>query len=108
VVVPEILARLRGAAAATGQIGENSLQTALAVNTMLNFGVEAADALIGRALDYLLDTQSADGSWPSAPYYYGGPRKAVSWGSPELTTGLCLEALSRGAQHTGGALPCAA
>ncbi len=108
VVVPEILARLRGAAAASGQIGENSLQTALAVNTMLNLGVEADAALVVRALDYLLDTQSAGGSWPTAPYYYGGPKKAVSWGSPELTTGLCLEALSRSAQQSGGALPCAA
>jgi hypothetical protein len=108
VVVPEILARLRCAAAGTGQIGENCLQTALAVNTMLNLGVEADSALIVRALDYLLGTQSPGGSWPSAPYYYGGPTKAVSWGSPELTTGLCLEALAGYAHQTGGVFPCAA
>jgi hypothetical protein len=111
VIVPEILARLRGAAAGTGQIGENALQTALAVNTMLNLGVEADAVLIVRALDYLLATQSAAGSWPSAPYYYGGPKKAVSWGSSELTTGLCLEALARlarTAQQTGGVPQCAA
>ncbi len=108
VVVPEILARLRDAAAGTGQIGENALQTALAVNTMLNLGVEADDALIAGALDCLLDTQSAGGNWPSAPYYYGGPKKAVSWGSPELTTGLCLETLARSAQQAAGVFPCVA
>ncbi len=108
VVVPEILARLRGAAAGTGQIGENCLQTALAVNTMLNLGVEANAAFIARALDYLLATQSAAGSWPSAPYYYGGPKKAVSWGSAELTTGLCLEALVRSTHQTTQRFPCVA
>ncbi len=108
VVVPEILARLHEAAANSGQIGENALQSALAVNTMLNLGVEADAALVVRALDYLLETQSAGGSWPSAPYYYGGPKKAVSWGSPELTTGLCLEALARTAHQTPKVFPCVA
>ncbi len=97
VVAPEIVARIRDAASATGtgQIGENPLQTALAINTLLNLGFEAETALIDPALNFLLDTQSAEGSWPTAPYYYGGPKKAVSWGSSELTTGLCLEALAR-------------
>jgi hypothetical protein len=108
VVVPEILARLRGTAAGNGQIGGNCLQTALAVDTMLNLGVEGDADLIVRARDYLVDTQSADGSWPSAPYYFGGPKKAVSWGSPELTTGLCLEALVRLTPQTAEVLPCVA
>lgn len=95
VVGPEIVARLRGAARSSGQIGENPLHTALAANTLLNLGEEANIALIDGALRYLIDTQSADGNWPSAPYYYGGPKKTVSWGSAELTTGLCLEAFAR-------------
>ena len=99
VVGPEIVARLRDAATGTGQVGENPLQTALAVNTLLNFGCERDDTLIDRAVNYLLETQSDGGCWPSAPYYYGGPMKAVSWGSPELTTGLCLETLARNAQR---------
>ena len=64
------------------------------MNTLLNFGAGAEDALIDLALEYLLDTQSAGGSCPSTPCYYGRPSKAVSWGSPELTIGLCLEALA--------------
>jgi hypothetical protein len=108
VVVPEILARLRRGAVDTGQIGENCLQTSVAVNTMLNLGVEPDAALIVRALDCLLATQSVTGSWPSAPYYYGGPKKAVNWGSPELTTGLCLEALVRHIPHITEVFPCVA
>ena len=78
------------------------------MNTLLNLGVGADAALIDRTLDYLLDTQSARRSWPSAPYYYGGPLKAVSWGPPQLTTGLCLEALARNALWERGPSPCAA
>ena len=103
VVGPEIVARLRGAARGSGQIGENPLQTALAANTLLNLDAEANIALVDGALQYLLETQTAEGSWPSAPYYYGGPKKAVSWGSAELTTGLCLEAFARNAHR---AIPC--
>jgi len=101
---------LQGCAAArygTGQICA-PLQTALGVNTLLNLGAGTDAALIDRALDYLLDTQSTGWNWPSAPYYYGGPLKAVSWGSPELITGLCLEALARNAVGERGPFPCAA
>ena len=69
------------------------MHTALALNTLANMGMDSP--LIARGIDHLLATQHADGGWPSAPYYYGGPKQSVSWGSRELTTGLCLEALSR-------------
>jgi hypothetical protein len=105
---PEIVARVRGAGHGMGQSGETPLQTALAVNTLLNPGAGADAALIDRALDYLVDTQSAGGSWPSAPHYYGGPLKAVSWVALELTTGLCLEPLARNAVGERGPFPCAA
>jgi len=108
VVGSEIVARVRGAAHAMGQIGELPLQTALAVNTLLNLGAGASTVVIDPALDYLVDTQSTGGSWPSAPNYYGGPLKAVSWGPPQLTTGLCLEALARNALWERGPSPCAA
>jgi hypothetical protein len=95
-VRPQMVARLRAAADGAGKIGENELHTAMAVNTLLNLGAGGDEPeLLAAAVAYLLATQSADGSWPSAPYYYGGPKRVVSWGSAELTTGLCLEALSR-------------
>ena len=90
-----IVERLRAACDSSGQIGANALQTALAINTLLNLGVEASD-LIDNALRWLLRAQALNGSWPTAPYYYGGPnQEAVTWGSPELTTGLALEAIAR-------------
>jgi hypothetical protein len=85
--------RLAAEALAEGRIGDHAMHTALAVNTLANLGVDSP--LVGRAIDHLLATQAEDGSWPSAPYYHGGPRQSVSWGSRELTTGLCLEALAR-------------
>jgi hypothetical protein len=95
VLGPAIVARLRAATLASGQIGDNALQTALAINTLLALGACGETAWLNGAVDHLLRTQAPNGSWPSAPYYFGGPKRAVSWGSAELTTGLCLEALAR-------------
>lgn len=88
-----VVERLEAAARADGQVGENVLQTALAANSLLNFG-ERSEAL-EQAVGHLLRSQGASGSWPSAPFYYGGPKKLNSWGSDELTTAICLEALQR-------------
>jgi hypothetical protein len=89
----QIVTRLEEAAHDDGRIGDSALHTALAANTLLDFGERSP--LLERALTFLIETQSDEGSWPSAPYYYGGPQMTVAWGSDELTTGLCLEALQR-------------
>lgn len=89
----QIQHRLAAEARADGSIGENPMHTALALNTLANLRLKAP--FTKSAVSHLLATQVEDGSWPSAPYYYGGPKKLVSWGSRELTTGLCLEALAR-------------
>lgn len=88
-----VRARLAAAASASGQVGDSALQTALAACTLMNFGLR--DALVTHAVDHLAATQRADGSWPAAPYYFGGPKQSVSWGSAELTTALCIEAIHR-------------
>jgi len=90
---PLILHRLSAAARSDGGIGEHPMHTALALNTICNMQIDAPFAR--RAIAHLIDTQAADGGWPSAAYYYGGPQRAVSWGSRDLTAGLCLEALAR-------------
>lgn len=95
---PLILDRLTAAVRADGGIGDNPMHTALALNTLFNLRIDAP--FVGRAVAHLLDTQAADGGWQSAPYYYGGPKRLVSWGSRELTTGLCLEALARAGTTT--------
>jgi hypothetical protein len=89
----KIIAKLLDSSQEDGRVGENVLHTALAVNTMLTF-CERSD-FVNRAIDYILKIQRNDGSWPSEPYYYGGPLKVTYWGSEELTTGICIEALTR-------------
>jgi hypothetical protein len=88
-----MLSRLLEAAQPEGQIGEHVLHTALAANTLLNFGGHSPE--LANSINFLLRTQCKDGSWEAGPYYHSGPKKEVSWGSAELTTSLCLEALHR-------------
>jgi hypothetical protein len=88
-----ILSRLEAACDADGRIGDHVLHTALAVNSMFNLG--ACPPYLDAAVDYITRAQAEDGSWESRPMYYGGPQLCTSWGSSELTTGLCLEALHR-------------
>lgn len=88
----ESVGRLISAAQADGSIGENALETALAVCALLYWG--SAPPELERAVGFLLASQRADGAWSRAVLYYGGPKKYYGWGSDELTTGFCLEALS--------------
>ncbi|MGA2469935.1 MAG: hypothetical protein ABSG64_04520 [Solirubrobacteraceae bacterium] len=94
-----IVERITAAAGDDGSIGSNALETALAVCALHN--CEHSGDVLERAAAFLLEAQEADGGWPLAPFYYGGE---VQWGSQELTTGLCLEALSRhyAAERSGG------
>ena len=87
----ESVARIVAAARPDGSIGENPLDTALAACALLYWG--GAPPELDRAVEFLLSAQRADGAWPRAALYYGGPKKYYGWGSEELTTGFCLEAL---------------
>lgn len=68
----------------------NELLTALAICTLLNFDSPAPE--LHEAIPYLLNAQRKDGSWPRIPMYLG---PAPYYGSEDLTTALCVEALSR-------------
>ncbi len=46
-------------------------------------------------VESLLSTQQPDGCWVPRVFYYGGYKRIRAWGSAELTTGFCLEALAR-------------
>jgi hypothetical protein len=74
-------------------IGKSIVETALAVSSLLNFNHTCPE--IGLAVDFLLRSQNESGNWPRWVFYYGGPKRLSTWGSEELTTALCLEALSR-------------
>jgi hypothetical protein len=93
-----VIERILATAQSDGRFGETALDTALGACALLNYGQPCNE--LDRAIAYLLLAQSEEGSWPASIFYfggpqYGGPEKYYGWGSKELTTGFCLEALSR-------------
>ena len=81
---------------ADGSFGD-TLSTAWTVSTLMNVGADCADA-IERALGSLLSGQRPDGGWPAVAAFAGPEPPApptLRWGSQELTTAACIEALAR-------------
>ena len=76
---------------ADGSFGDELL-TALAVCALLNFNYQTLS--LDKAIDFLLKTQQCDGSWQRIPMY-GGKTDKETFGSAELTTAFCVEALAR-------------
>lgn len=75
----------------------NPLATALAICTALNFACED-HPILESAWQSLVASQASDGSWPKVAAWAGPEPPAphsVYWGSEELTTALCIEALAR-------------
>jgi len=95
---PLVLKNLRPLRAADGSYGGNCQDTALAANVLCFWEPDAPETF--ETLQHLLLTQREDGSWPAHAFYYGGWKRVRAWGSPELTTGFCLEALGRYYQET--------
>lgn len=50
-------------------------------------------------IEIIFAAQEKDGGWAARAYYYDSYKCALCWGSRELTTGFCLEALSRYAKR---------
>lgn len=86
------VARILSAQQADGSFGD-PLDTALGLLALSDWGhtgpeiPEARAALIGEQLD--------SGGWPLGICFVGGPLQTVRWGSQEVTTGFCVQALSR-------------
>jgi hypothetical protein len=89
----DIVQRIVAHARADGAIGDTELNTALAACALLAWN--SAPPELERAINYLLNRQLPGGEWPATAMYYGGPKKYFGWGSEELTTGFCLEAVAR-------------
>jgi hypothetical protein len=87
-----IISRIIHTAKENGQLGESVLDTALAVITLLHLNYKAE--VVTNAIAYLLTSQATQGNWPRHLLFYGGPKRLIGWGSEELTTGFCLEALA--------------
>jgi hypothetical protein len=90
----EVVARTLAAANTDGSIGANELETGLAACTLQN--CRRSPVELEQAVTFLVAAQCSDGSWPIAPFYYDGqPDPVERWGSEELVTAFCLEALLR-------------
>ncbi|MDQ6812592.1 MAG: hypothetical protein M3040_02455 [Bacteroidota bacterium] len=76
-----------------GSFGESSLDTALAISSLLHVGY--AEKKLSTAIQALLTHQEADGKWKRYGFYFGGPKKLICFGSEELTTAVCIEALHK-------------
>ncbi|WP_400191912.1 hypothetical protein [Hymenobacter sp. B81] len=88
-----IIDRICAAAKPDGRLGETVVDTALSVCALLS--LQAAPPELAGAVAFLLQTQERPGHWPRWLVYYGGPKKRMGWGSEEITTAFCLEALAR-------------
>lgn len=75
------------------------LDTALLLCVLATLGGPPASIdVVARSL---VDSQREDGSWPARVFYYSGFGKDLSWGSAELTTAFCVEALARAIRMHG-------
>src|SRR3546814_3679182 len=88
VIIERILATQQN----DGKLGVSSLDTALGISSLINLRCNDQNA-IEKSVWYLLRQQSKNGDWPRRLFYYGGPKRIIGWGSEELSTGFCLEAL---------------
>ena len=80
----------------TGSFG-NELLTAISISMLLNLKYENTK-VFDKAITYLLKNQQDNGSWKKIAFYTGPepPNPHIAWfGSECLTTGMCVEALSR-------------
>lgn len=85
---PRIFAEIEERRDSHGTLG-SPLHDALAVTTVSALGAEVRRWT--GAVDSILSAQRADGSWPRQPFYLG---PAPFYGSENLTTAFCLEALA--------------
>ncbi|MEA5581045.1 hypothetical protein VB620_06790 [Nodularia harveyana UHCC-0300] len=72
---------------------DDPLNAALAACTLLNFS--HLTPTLDKAISFLLNTQEDSGNWPNIIFYFGSNQKNSWYGSAELTTSFCIEALVR-------------
>ncbi|WP_222538044.1 hypothetical protein [Pedobacter polysacchareus] len=90
--VDKIVQRILKTSKPNGSFGESILDTALSISTLLQCGINTSE--MEAAVQYLIQQQKPSGCWSRWAVYYGGPKKRLCYGSEEMTTGFCLEALA--------------
>ncbi|MGB8192138.1 MAG: hypothetical protein WCF67_09480 [Chitinophagaceae bacterium] len=88
-----VIDRILSQANAEGRIGVSVLDTALAACALLNLHYNGP--ALANAINYLVNTQRETGEWARRLLYYGGPKKLSGYGSEEIVTAICLEAIAR-------------
>lgn len=87
-----IIKRILNTVKDDGAIGESVLDTALGIISLIKLDYRAG--ILKDAVNYLLAKQGEYGEWTRWALYYGGQKKLQCYGSEEITTGFCLEALA--------------
>jgi hypothetical protein len=91
-----IVERIKSYVHPDGSIGSHILHTALAACALMDWqDWKDHSVVLDDAIQAILRARRSDGGWQKFPFYYSGPSKKLAWGSEEITTGFCLEALSR-------------
>jgi hypothetical protein len=88
-----VVRRIKSYAHPDGTIGDHVLHTAQAACSLMDW--KDRSKVLDEAIRAILDSRQSSGGWKICPFYYSGQSKKLAWGSEELTTGFCLEALSR-------------
>ena len=88
-----IVERIKSYAHPDGVIGNHILHAALAACALMDW--KDHSTVLDEAIRAILRAKGPNGGWQKFPFYYSGPTKKLAWGSDEVTTGFCLEALSR-------------
>jgi hypothetical protein len=88
-----LINRVRATTRPDGSLGDSVLETAMGACALLDLGIPVSE--LAPTVRFLLRARQSDGEWPRHPLYYGGPSKLTGWGSEELTSAFCLEALAR-------------
>lgn len=99
-IQPEVCGRVLDGMSEAG-VFENELVTACAICTLLNF--DGAVSRLKNAVTDLQGRQQANGAWRRVPIW-GGSKKRSVYGSEEMTTALCLEALARYRARVNGTM----
>jgi 1,4-dihydroxy-2-naphthoate octaprenyltransferase len=79
-----------GARAASGNLFRSAQSAAMGASVLMNVGADGS--ILEEAIDAIMGFQLKDGSFKEQAFYSG---PAEYWGSPELTTAFCIEALAR-------------
>lgn len=89
-----VIERIVAAVQEDGKVGKSVLHTALAVCSLVSLSYKGP--ALDRSVQYLLAQQRSHGEWERWAFYFGGGfGKMHCWGSEELTTAFCVEALVR-------------